>query len=127
MKLSSTTTIALLLLASARIASAQGEEARNHLLHDLGGPFIVYRDPVQKELKLSDPQKRQLQEKLSEYLQDPMKEVEKLKNLDAGEREQQMGAIRQKSYTKFWPLLKETLKAEQFTRLHQLELQHGLK
>src|SRR5262249_51990396 len=59
------------------------EEARKHLLHELGGPFFVSRDRVQEELKLSDDQKQKLRDKLS----DDVQEAKKVLNLKAAERE----------------------------------------
>jgi hypothetical protein len=108
--------IAFLLLAAACIARAQDEEARKHLLHTLGGPFIVYRTNVQEELKLSSDQKQALQEKLPGYLQEAL-------DLEAGDREQKQ-SIRQKSYEKLWAYLNVILTGEQLTRCRQLELQH---
>ena len=111
-------------LLFASIARAQDAETRKHLLHELGGPFIVYRTNVQGELKLSGDQKQKLQAKQPNYVQDTMKVFEKLNNLTAEEREQEMQSYRQKSGEKLWAVLKETLKAEQLKRFQQLELQH---
>ena len=91
------TTIAFLLLAAAGIAWAQDEQTRKHVLHELGGPFFVSRDKVQEELKLSDDQKQKLREAMTDYVQETMKVVEKLKNLKAGEWKKEMRSHRQKS------------------------------
>jgi hypothetical protein len=120
MKLASITTIACLVLAGAGIVQAQDDETRKHLLHELGGPFIVYRSNVQEELKLSDDQKQRLLGKLPDFLQEAMK----TERLQGAEREKEMRFIRQKSSEELWPFLQGTLNAEQFTRLQQLELQH---
>ncbi len=118
------TVIGSVALLFAGAAWAQDAEIRKHLLHELGGPFIVSRTNVQEELKLSDNQKQKLRKKLSDYVQETMKVVEKIDSQTAEEREQRMQAHRQKSSEKLWPFLKEILKAEQFKRLQQLELQH---
>ena len=92
-------------------------------LHELGGPLIVYRQPVQKELKLSDAQKRILQQRCPTSFRN-RRSLEKLQNLNAGERDAQMQSYRRKLGEKMWPLLKQTLNAGQFKRFQQLELQH---
>jgi hypothetical protein len=125
MKLRAITTIAMPLLAAASFAWGQDEEARKHLLHALSGPFIVSRDKVQEELKLSDDQKQKLVEKLTGYVQETQKVFEKLQDLNAGEREKAMQPHRQKSHEELAAFLKETLTAEQIKRFHQLELQHA--
>lgn len=102
------------------MAWAQDEEARKHLLHELGGPFFVSRDKVQEELKLSDDQKKKLREKMS----DDVQQAKKVLNLKAGEREKAMKSLRQKSYKKLEAFLKETLNADQLKRFQQLELQY---
>ena len=124
MKLNTVTTITGLLLAAATIAQSQDEGTRKHMLHTLGGPFIISRDKVQEELKLSDDQKQKLRETMTGYVQETAKVSEKLKGLTAGERDKEMKSHRQKSSEQFAPFLKETLKAEQFKRLQQLRLQH---
>ena len=80
------TTVAVLLLAGARMSQAQDDESRKHLLHQLGGPFFVSRDPVQEDLKLSADQRQKLRDKLSADVQDAAA-VEKM---NSDEREQAM-------------------------------------
>ena len=66
MKLASITTIScLLLLAAVGLTRSQDEEARKHLLHELGGPYFISRDKVQVEMKLSDEQKQEYVSKQS--------------------------------------------------------------
>ncbi len=113
-------------LVSSSVASAQEipDEARKQLVEALGGgPFLVFCDKVQEELKLSDDQKKNLLEKLPDYGQETMKVFEKIKDAKPEEREKELKSHRQKSQEKLAPFLKETLKAEQLKRLQQLELQ----
>ena len=114
----------VLVIAGAVMAQGQDAETRMHLMHDLGGPFIIYRDPVQSELKLSDTQKQKLLDKQGEYVQKTMRVEETLKDKQADERDQAMQSHRAQSAETFWPILKEILKPDQFTRFQQLELQH---
>jgi Spy/CpxP family protein refolding chaperone len=102
------------------IAWAQDEAAREHLLHELGGPFFVSREKVQEELKLSVDQKQKLREKLS----DDVQETKKVLSLKAGEREKAMRSLRQRSCKKLEVFLKEILTPQQLKRFQQLELQY---
>jgi hypothetical protein len=111
-------------LLFASIASAQDAEGRKHLLHQLGGPFIVYRNNVQGELKLSDEQKQRLQERLPAIIQETTQVFENLQGLQPEERKKAMQSFSQKSGEKFWVFLQQTLTAEQLKRMQQLELQH---
>ena len=115
-------TVAVLLLAGARMSRAQDDESRKHLLHELGGPFFISRDPVQEDLKLSADQRQKLRDKLSADVQDAAT-VEKMKS---DEREQAMQSLRQKSFEKLESFLKETLTAEQLNRFQQLKLQYDM-
>lgn len=116
--------VGIVVLLFACIASAQDADDRKHLLHELGGPFIVYRNNVQVELKLTDEQKQRLQERLPATIQETTKVFEMRENLQAEERKKAMQSLRQKSGEKLWVFLKQALNAEQFKRFQQLELQH---
>jgi hypothetical protein len=105
-------------------AGAQDEETRKHLLHELAGPFIVFRAKVEEELKLSDAQRQKMRDALPEYLQETMKILETLGDLKPGEREKAMQSHRQKSGERFTASLKEILTPQQLGRLQQLQLQH---
>ena len=123
MKLGPITTIAcLLLLAAVGLTRSQDEEARRHLLHELGGPYFVSRDKVQVEMKLSDEQKQKLQEKLSTDLLEAQNLLGQLKNLKGGEREKLM----QPSYDKLEAFLQQNLTADQLKRFQQLQLQYDI-
>jgi hypothetical protein len=100
------------------------DEVRKHMVEALGGgPFLVFRDKVQQELKLSDEQKEKLLEKFPEYAQETKKVFDKIADLKPEEREKEMRSHRQKSHDQLMAFLKDTLKAEQLKRLQQLELQ----
>jgi hypothetical protein len=112
------------LLAAAGVARAQDEATRKHILHTLGGPFIISRDKVQEELKLSGDQKQKLRETMTGSIQETMKVVQKLEGLTDGEREKEMQSHRRGSGEKFAAFLRETLTADQLQRFRQLQLQH---
>ena len=89
------------------------DEARKHVVEALGGgPFLVFRDKVQEELKLSDDQKQKLMEKLPDHAQETRKVFEKIKDLKPERREKELQSHRQKARDKLAALLKEALKAE---------------
>lgn len=100
------------------------DEARKHVVEALGGgTFLVFRDKVQEELKLSDEQKEKLLETFPEYAQETKKVFDKIADLKPQEREKEMRSHRQKYHEQLTAFLKDTLKAEQLKRLQQLELQ----
>src|SRR5262249_7800520 len=99
------------------------DEARKPLVEVLGGPFIVFRDKVQDELKLSDEQKQKLAATFPDHVQATMNVFEKIKELKPPEREMTMQEHRRKSDEKLSGFLKDLLEAKQQERLFQLQLQ----
>jgi CotH kinase protein len=95
------------------------------LVQALGGPFLVFRDKVQNELKLVEEQKQKLLEKFPDYVQETVKVFEKIKEAKPEEREKAMQEHRQKSDEKLSALLKDVLQAKQQERLLQLQLQQA--
>jgi hypothetical protein len=95
------------------------EETRGKLVHDLGSSFLVFRDKIQEELKLTREQKEKLDRHLREMLPDAMQVLQKIKGMQPGERE----TYHQKTHAEMAAVLKETLNEVQRTRLRQLELQ----
>lgn len=111
-------------LAGAPAAAQEvPEEARNAIAKNLQGSFLVYRDKVQDDLKLTSEQKEKLEGHLKDRLPDFMKFFEGLGEKKADEREKELKAFRQTAQEKLAPVLKDTLKADQTKRLRQLELQ----
>jgi hypothetical protein len=101
------------------------DESRKELVQVLGGAFIIFRDKVQEELKLSDEQKAKLQEKFPEHVQETMKVFDKVKDLKPQEREKVMQEHRRKSDQKLTAFLKDVLEDKQRERLFQLQLQQA--
>jgi hypothetical protein len=101
------------------------DQARKQLVEVLGGAFVVYRDKVQEELKLSEEQKGKLLQTFPVHAQETMKVFEKVKDLKSAEREKEMQEHRQKSDQKLSALLKDVLDAKQQERLFQLQLQQA--
>ena len=101
------------------------DQARKQLVEVLGGAFVVYRDKVQEELKLSEEQKGKLLQTFPDHLHETKKVFEKVKDLKSAEREKEMQEHRQKSDQKLSALLKEVLDAKQLERLSQLQLQQA--
>ncbi len=101
------------------------EDAARMIAQELGGPFIVFRDKVQKELKLADKQEQKLREKFPDYVQETMKVLENLQDAKPQEREKAMQEHRRKSEQKLSALLKDVLNTKQQMRLFQVQLQQA--
>jgi hypothetical protein len=101
------------------------EEARQQLIKALGGPFIVFQDAVQQELKLSDEQKQMLLEKLPDHVQATMKVFEEIKDLKRAEREKRLNEHRHTADRNLSAFLSQALQARQQHRLLQLQLQQA--
>jgi len=99
------------------------EEVRKRLRHDLGGSFLVFRDRIQEELKLTEEQREKLEQHLRKLLPDALRFFQKIEGLKPQEREQEFGAYRPKARAELAAVLKDILNEGQRTRLRQLELQ----
>jgi hypothetical protein len=95
------------------------EELRKHMRHKLDSSFVVSRDKVQEELKLTKEQK----EKLEEVLSDVMQFFQKIQGLKPEEQEKELRAYRPMAHEKLAAVLLETLNEGQRTRLRQIERQ----
>jgi hypothetical protein len=98
------------------------DENRKELVSALGAPFIVFRDPVLEELKVSDEQRDKLLEHLMQQIMETGPFLDSLTETGE-EREKKLGEHRKNAREKLAKFLKETLKAEQLKRLRQIELQ----
>lgn len=101
------------------------DEAKKQLIEALGGPFVVFHDRVQEELKVSDAQTEKLQFKLVEFLQETMRHFEKMAELKPEEREKEMQQYRRKADEKLSAFLNDALDAKQRERLFQVQLQQA--
>jgi hypothetical protein len=110
-------------VGAAGLAPQIPDENRRQLVQVLGGPFIIFRDKVQGELKLSDEQKQKLLEKFPDHVQETMKVFEKIRDLKPEQREKEMQEHRGKSDQKLSAFLKDVLEPKQQERLLQLQLQ----
>jgi hypothetical protein len=106
-------------------AAAQNlpEEARKHLAQTLGGSFLVLRNTVQDDLKLTGEQKEKLEQYLNEWMPDAGPFFEKIDGLKPEERENELKAYRPKAQQNLAAVLAETLNEGQRKRLGQLERQ----
>jgi len=93
-------------------------ELREKLAHNLGASFLLFRDRVQAELKVTPEQKEKLEQRLRTLLPEAMQVIQKSK----GERDK----YNQKAHEEMAPVLNETLTEGQRTRLHQLQLQKDM-
>jgi hypothetical protein len=98
-------------------------EVRKHLAQTLGGSFLVFREKVQEDLKLTREQTEKVEQHLQEWMPDALKFFEKIDGLTREEREKELGAYRPKAQQKLAAVLNETMNEDQRNRLRQLELQ----
>ena len=115
----------LCVAVSSRGQDIPPDEARKQLVEALGGPFVVYRDKVLEELKISDDQKQTLMEKFREHVEATSKVFDKIKDLKPNERDKEMQKHRKASDEKLSAALKEVLDDKQRTRLFQIQLQQA--
>jgi hypothetical protein len=100
------------------------EHQRPPQLAEIFGPlFLVFRDKVQKELKVSDEQKQKLAKRLQIIVQDAKQFFDMLPGKKADERDKAVHTYRQNVTEKLAAFLEGLLKNEQLHRLRQLELQ----
>lgn len=113
----------LLGLASAG-ASAQDvpEETRKEIARNLHGPFVVLREDVQDELKLTDDQKEAVEGHLREKIQEYGQFFDSIHGLGKDEHEKKLQAFRKKAQQELSTVLQGTLKENQAKRLQQLEM-----
>jgi hypothetical protein len=112
--------------ATAGLGQEFPDEMRKQLVEALGsGIFLVFRDPVMEDLKLSDEQKQKLQQQFPDFVQATMQVFEKIQDAKPEDREKEMQAHHQKSEAKLTSILQEVLDNKQRARLFQLQLQQA--
>ena len=99
------------------------EEVRRQISETLGPPFLVFREKVQDELKLSDEQKQKLQKRLMVTVQNTMQLLEKLGDKNPDEREKELQSYREKAQENLAAFLEGLLQDDQGKRLRQVTLQ----
>ena len=115
--------IAFLWGQSFQKAAAQvPEENRKQVVEALGPPFIVFRDAVLDELKVSDEQREKLMQHIRDRIMETGPFLESL--AQAGEeREKKLNEHKKMALEKLAKHLKEVLEPEQLKRLRQVTLQ----
>ncbi|HLJ12204.1 MAG TPA: hypothetical protein VKU82_13505 [Planctomycetaceae bacterium] len=93
------------------------------LAQQLGGSFLVFRDKVQEELKLTSEQRAKVEEHLQELHPELVQLFQSIDGLKQEERENELKAYRPKAQEKLAAFLKMALNDDQRKRLRQLELQ----
>jgi hypothetical protein len=98
------------------------EENRKQLVEALGAPFIVFREKVLDELKVSDDQRDKLMQLAMEQIMQTGPFLESLTETGP-EREKKLEEHRRITREKLAKNLKEVLQSEQLNRLRQVTLQ----
>jgi hypothetical protein len=100
------------------------EQARQILAENLHGPFLVFRDKVQADLKLTGEQKEMLEHHLPLLAMEFFQKMEELRDLKSQERDKELEEYRKKAHEKLATILKKmTIDDAQRKRLRELELQ----
>ncbi len=104
------------------VAQVIPDQNRKELTEALGAPFIVFREKVLDELKVSDDQREKLMQYAMEQVMETGPFLDSLK--DAGqEREKKLNEHRKTALEKLAKHLKEVLQPGQLKRLRQVTLQ----
>jgi hypothetical protein len=100
------------------------EEARRQMRHNIDSTFVVFRDTVQAELKVT----RDQEEKLEMALPDVAQFLKKIQGLPPEERKRETNEYRPKAREKLEAVIQETLDEGQRRRLRQIVMQReGLR
>jgi hypothetical protein len=108
--------------SSQRAAAQVPDENRKELVNALGTPFIVFREKVLDELKVSDDQREKLMQHLMERIMETGPFLDSLDGTGP-EREKKLNEHRKSALEKLAKHLKEVLKPDQRNRLRQVTLQ----
>jgi Spy/CpxP family protein refolding chaperone len=103
-------------------AQVPPEEQRKQVVEALGTPFIVFREKVLDELKVTDEQRDKLMQYLIERIMETGPFLDSLKE-DTPDREKKLDEHRKNAREKLAKQLNEVLKPEQLQRFHQVTLQ----
>ncbi|MFI5458540.1 MAG: hypothetical protein ACHRXM_24165 [Isosphaerales bacterium] len=116
--------VVALWVQQSQTAAAQvpPDENRKQLVEALGTPFIVFRDKVLDEIKVSDEQKEKLFEHVMTQIMETGPFLDSLTETGEG-REKKLNEHRKKAHEKLAKSLKEVLKSEQLKRLRGITLQ----
>ena len=99
------------------------EETGRQITEMLGPPFLIFRDKVKEELKLSDRQKQKLQKRLQDTVPGAMQFFQNLGDKKPEERQKELRTYVEKSQENLIAFLQGLLQEEQFNRLRQVMLQ----
>src|SRR5438067_713337 len=116
----------LLLLAVSLVGLLPGAaraQEHAHMLQMLGPRFVVFREKVQDELKLTVEQKSKLNARVFDIVQETQEFFMGLQDAKPEERQKKHGEYSQKANEKLEKLLKENLTEDQIKRLRQIGLQ----
>ena len=99
------------------------EEQRKQVVEALGTPFILFRDKVLDELKVSDEQKEKLMQYLMAQIMETGPFLESLKDAEGPERDKKLAEHRKNAVEKLTKHEQEVLQPGQLNRLRQVRLQ----
>jgi len=110
-------------LAAPATAQQLPEEARRQLSQMLGRQFLVFRDKVQDELKLTGDQRGKLNSRVDTIIQEAQEFFQSLQDAKPDERQKKHAEYAQKATEKLDNVLKDALTPDQLKRVKQIGLQ----
>ncbi len=106
-----------------KAAAQVPEEQRKQVVEALGTPFIVFREKVLDELKVSEEQREKLMQHLMERIMETGPFLDSLKDETGPDREKKLEEHRKNAREKLAKQLRDLLEGEQLKRLRQVTLQ----
>ena len=100
------------------------ENARQMVAIVLSGPFVVFRDKIMDELKLTDEQREKLSKHIFEQVMETGPFVDKIKEEKQADQVKKLAEHRQETHKKTAAFLKETLKPDQLKRFRQINVRY---
>jgi Mg2+ and Co2+ transporter CorA len=105
-----------------RAAAQVPDEQRKQVVEALGAPFVIFREKVLDELKVSDEQKEKMMQYLMEQIMETGPFLDSLEKT-GHEREKKLNEHRKNALEKLAKHAKDVLQPEQLKRARQVTLQ----
>ena len=113
------------IVAAGPVAAQEVPEgARQSVALVLSGPFVVFRDKVMDELKITAEQREQLSKHILQQAMETSRIVEKIKEEKQADQVKQLAEHRQEAHKKLATFLKETLQPDQLKRFRQINIRY---
>src|SRR5205085_2099380 len=99
------------------------DEARRQLVQAFGPTFVIFREPVQADLKLTAEQREKINVRFTQTLSEAQQFFQRLDDREPGDRPKQVAEYRERIQEKLAAFLQGALNREQLARFEQIDLQ----